>query len=314
MHMLMLLLGLMTGSPETAIPVHLGTGENVGEARAIRERAGEDWMFYLGANGELVTPSKLEDSTLGMVYPIYCTKESDKRAVWLPYFNHPFAEIRQNGDIVVLDSYYIADIIVPKNREKIVRNVHVSPDLFPDFPTRWPYIRDGVLLPAPPGAILSKSLERKKPPPEGSSGARGWLILGWKGELISPVQGSSAPENVVWMVSSDLHGGMDLIHSGPRFSGRYAHVSPYGKMGFGDGLTDSPPLLPLERTLMIIDDEHIVPTKSFWPFFSEVGRKQLAPIPPGYSVQPTDTHPDFVTAVVNEDGSVQVIRRKIRVY
>ena len=310
MHMLMILLGLLTGSPEAAVPVHLGTSESWEDAHAIREKAGKDWRFFLGANGELISPHNSEDTTLGRVSYIYCTQESNKKVIWLPFLNKPFAEIYQDGSIVILEGRYLVDIMISRKRDKLEKSVHISSALFPDFPTRWPYIKDGVLLPAPPGSILANSLEKNESPPESPSGARGWLILGWNGELISLRQEGRAPKNVLWMVAPNLSNGIELIHSGPQFSGLYAHVTAGGKMNFGADGTATHPLSALEKEITIIDDDNIVPTESFWPFFADTERTRLAIFPSGFFVQPTDTHPDEILVVVRDDKTPQVIRKQ----
>ena len=100
-----------------------------------------------------------------------------------------------------------------------------------------------------------------------------WLIRLASGELYLPIQETSPPENVIWVVRKD--DGFELVYSGPRYNGTYATVSP-------------------NRSIQIVGDPR---TDLYWPF--EYLSGELAIPPPGFTIQKFHSDPRPITVYPN---------------
>ncbi len=313
MHALLIIAALFSTGFETAIPVRLGSPEHMKVSNeAYREASENRTHFVLGANGEVIIPSDRPESR--MWWPVYdYTARGGPLQMWMPFSYLQLAEVLRSGRVVVLRRTYRVEMPYVSEGMLDQKTIRVWPGLLAEFPTRWPFFKDGVLAPAPPGTVLCRSLEENTPAPEPPSGALQWLLLGSSGELIAPTENTAKPANVLWVVPSAQPGGLDLIHSGPLHSGLYAHVCSDGRMLYGEQRRADPPLYAIAREFSLAAPGAIWRHLSHWPFFTDLDHSALACIPPGFGVAPVGLAPDDVTVVVGVDGKVTVHPKKIMV-
>lgn len=312
MHVLLIVTAFCAAGFNTVIPVRVGSPEHMTAMnKTYQEAKARRTHFILGANGEIIIPSDRPESAMWGPVHDYTEKDGHLR-MWMP-FSFQFAEVLRSGRVVVLRRTFRVEMPYVSEGMLEQKTMHVWPGLFAEFPTRWPFFKDGVPAPAPPGTVFCRSLEESAPTPEPPPGTLQWLLLGCNGELIAPAANTPMPANVLWVVPSAQRGGLDLIHSGPLHSGLYAHVCPDGRMLYGARRLTRAPLYAIAREFSLTAPGAIWRYPSHWPFFVDMDHSALACIPPGCGVAPVGLAPDDLTVVVGADGKVTVHPRKIRV-
>jgi hypothetical protein len=315
MHAMLIVLAVLFAGSDTAISVRLGSKENLADGKATGKAIEQGSYFFLGANGELIAPSKIEEQPCLANLRFPYTEESQGMLLWLPIVLKPFVEIASDGTITLPERLISVETPIASPGYLRRKDIHLSPGLLPELPTRWPFMQDGRPVPAPRGAILCRSLEKKTPPAVPPENATGWLLLGWDGALIAPVLGAPMPANPLWVVDGGANRGIDLVFGGPLHSGVYAHVSPDGEMRYGEKRLVALPLSAIGRQLsMIAPNSEANDIKSYWPFFKDMERTRLALMPPGYAIQPFGISLKEITVTVDEAGKVDVHLRPKTVY
>lgn len=314
MNTMLILLSVFLGDTEGTISVQLGSKENVMSGMIIQGARDRGSVCFLGTNGELLFPSGVSKPFMSALSSITYTEENGSIRLWLPIVSRPFAEVSNEGFITLLDSTFV--VSVPGSPLGIRKNktIQIRPELLPEFPSRWPFKDCGVVASAPQGTLLCKSLEESLQPPQPPINAKGWLLLGWDGSLSAPPQKTPIPANVLWVVTDDMRKGFDLVHGGPLHSGVYARVYPDGEMRFGDAETIRPTMHPFAQELAITKDDSIVNSiKCYWSVFSSRGEGELAMLPPGYIISPSEHSLREPTIFTDESGENRVYLPPIRV-
>lgn len=179
--------------------------------------------IHLGVLGELIAPPPVKSFTSPAAIWVY---RHDDGLLLVAAEDYPELGLARLEKFAEVDKYGGIKAMFDK---KSAPAGHFS------LPTHWPSSEKGDSLRfLSRGDIVYKSSDEQKyetrtPPQE----SKGWVMLGLRGHIFVPLDGTDRPENVLWiMPSSD--GGFSLVHSGPALSGIFITVNSSSEITFGD--------------------------------------------------------------------------------